>query len=94
MDEGTQPGGRTSGRRQPTLGRRARVPGGQENRGGVYTARHVRRVAAGAPRQKVHQAKRTGTVTEGVQRRLRRERRPDRQQQLRDSDSAVRQFHV
>lgn len=80
MDEGAQPCGRASGRHQPALGRRARVPGGQENRGGVDTARHVQRVAAGAARQKVRQAERAGIVAEGVQRRVRRERRSYGQQ--------------
>jgi len=80
VDEGTQPGGRSAGRHQPALGRRARVPGGQKNRHGVHTAHHVQRVAAGAARQEVHEAQRIGTVAEGVQRRVRRDRRPDRQQ--------------
>lgn len=80
VDEGTQPGGRSAGRHQPALGRRARVPGGQENRHGVHTAHHVQRVAAGAARQEVHEAQRVGNVAEGVQRRVRRGGRPDRQQ--------------
>jgi len=80
MDEGTQPCGRTSGRHQPALGRRTRVPGSQENRGGIDTACHVRRVAAGATRQKVCQAERAGIATERVQRRVRRERRSYGQQ--------------
>jgi len=47
VDEGTQPGGRAPGRNQPALGRRARVPRGQKNCDGVYTAHHVWRVAPG-----------------------------------------------
>lgn len=86
--------GRPAVRRQPALGRRARVPGDQENSDGRDPAHHLRRMAAGAVGQKEHEEERVGTVAEGLQRRVQRRRRTDGQQQFRHRDTAVRQFHA
>jgi len=76
------------------LERRAPFPGGQENCDSVYTAHHVHRVVAGAARRKLHQTQRVGNVEGRVQQRVQRDCRTDCQQQLRDRDTAVRQFHA
>jgi len=94
VDARAQPGRGPAGTRQPPLGRRAGFPGGQKDRDGLHTAHHLRRVAADAAGQEVRQEERAEAVTEGLQRRLRRVHRPDRQQQFRHRHTAVRQFHV
>jgi len=58
VDEGTQPVGQTTLPRQPALGRRTYFSGSQENRYGIHSTHHLRRVAASAARGKLHQVER------------------------------------
>jgi len=92
VDEGTQPDSSRTNSLQPAVERRTDFPRVQESRDRIHTTRHLQRVAAGASWRKLHQGKWSGTVRGGVQH-VRRYSRPDCQQQLRNRNTAVRQFH-